>query len=335
MRVMGLVIPLILLSSLELRSETNRPGQVQFSNGDTAEGMFSLTPGCELKLHMGSVLKSLPISQVQEILLGPEKESMERKWRFEEAGRTEKKYWGEPYPVREIHATITMADGTSYRGHLYTTVLYLEEAEQTTKIVLRAKDKGTEGQTFNDLIYPVRITFTDKTMTGPGKITIQPALSNVTELVVLTPGALLRISAPPVPGTKEFQLAGLTMTNPFTAYKTDSAFYVEWSANTNIELSAKVRQALKDSRDFFDDKQLLGLQRQGDDVYSLLMLSRQAHTTLDQEASQPWRLEIWRWKDNGDRLMLAGRGCFFRGIIPKAAPPPAVVLLPGHGGYPP
>jgi len=327
----GLLTLLILLSAQALHSETNRTGQVQLSNGDIAEGTISLTQGSELKIYVGTTLKTLPLSLIQEILLEPEKETMERKWRFEEAGRTQKKYWGQPYPVREIRATITLADGTQFQGHLYTTVLYLEGSEQTTKIVLRAKDKGNEGQTFNDLIYPVRIAFTDKAIPIVGKITIKLAHSNATELVALTPGALLRIPARPTPDAKEFQLTGLTMTNLFTAFKADSALQVTWPVNTDTGLTARVEQALNDARDFFDSKQLLGLQRREDDIYALLMLSRRAQTSMDQEASQPWRLEIWRWKDNGDRLMIAGRGYFFRGIIRKSEVPPVVVLLPGNG----
>jgi len=324
----GLLVLLILFPCLSLHGETNRPAQVQFSNGDMAGGLISLTPGSEFKIFVGSTLKTLPLEQVQEIRLEPEKESIEQKWRFVEAGRTQKTKWGQPYPVRELRAIITLADGSTSQGHLYTTVLYLEGQEQTTKIVLRAKDKGNEGQTFNDLVYPVRVTFTDKALSVPGTITIKRANSNANELVALTPGAFLRVSATRTPDAKGFQLTGLPITNPFTAFRTGSEIEVDWPANADTGLTARVKQALGNAQDFFDSQELLGVQRDGTDIYSLLMLFRKGPTTLEQADSQPWRLEVWRWKDNGDRLMIAGRGYFFRGIIPKTASPPAVVLLP-------
>jgi len=306
------------------------------------EGFIAMTPGSEFKIHVGSTLKTLPLEQVQEIRLEPEKESMEQKWRFAEAGRIQKTKWGKPYPIRELRATITLADGTLSQGHLYTTVLYLEGREQTTKIVLRAKDKGTEGQTFNDLIYPVRVGFTDKAVSVDGNLIMKIPDAHVNELVALTPGALLRLPATRTPDAKGFQLTGLPITNPFTAFKTDSQIEVNWPTHTDTGLTARVEQSLSLAQDFFDSQKLLGVQRCGDDVYTLLMLSRKTSTTLDQHESQPWRLEIWRWKDNGERLMIAGRGYFFRGIIAKNAAPPNIVLLPSEsppepkeGGQPP
>jgi hypothetical protein len=293
-----------------------------------AEGLISLTPGSEFKIFVGSTLKTLSLEQVQEIRLDPEKESLEQKWRFAEAGRTQKTKWGQAYPIRELRATITLADGMIYKGHLYTTVLYLEGREQTTKIVLRAKDKGSEGQTLNDLVYPVRVAFKDKASSVAEIITIKSANPNATELAALTPGALLRVAATRKPNTEGFLLTGLPVANPFTAVKTDSTIEVEWPANAETGLTARVEQALGLARDFFDSQKLLGVQRCGDDIYTLLMLTRKAITTLDQADSQPWRLEIWRWKDNGDRLMIAGRGYFFRGIIPKTASPPPIVIVP-------
>ena len=50
--------------------------------------------------------------------------------------------------------------------------------------------------------------------------------------------------------------------------------------------------------------------------------------TLDETRSQPWRLEIYRWKteEGSSRLMLAGQGYLFRGIGAKDEAVPAVEL---------
>jgi hypothetical protein len=82
-------------------------------------------------------------------------------------------------------------------------------------------------------------------------------------------------------------------------------------------------------RDFFDGRKLLGVWRDEatGELYTLAMLTRQGQTSLDAERSQPWRLEVFRWKEGEDqRLLLAGRGFFFRGILAKGVPPPPVRL---------
>lgn len=307
-------------------AQSNRLAMVQFSNGEQAEGTLSLTPGDELKIHDGKELKTLGLDVVQDMVFEPEKETMEQKWRFLEAGRTQKEKWGKPFPVREMRATVSVADGTVIRGHVYTTVLYLEGKEQTTKVVLRAKDRGNEGQTFADIVYPVRISFSDRAPSVNGTIGIKVSDAEATELVALTPGALLRLPATRLTEGPTFRLAGLLTSHLFLAVRTPSRITVGWPAPADTGLVTRIEQGLGNAEDFFDARTLLGVHRSGDDVYSLLMLSRRKSTTLEAAESQPWRLEIWRWKDNGERLMVAGRGFFFRGILAKDEQPPPVSL---------
>jgi hypothetical protein len=152
--------------------------------------------------------------------------------------------------------------------------------------------------------------------------------SHATELVALTPGTLLRLPGARSADDGAFRFSGLLVTNAFMAVKTPCHLSVGWPANGDTGLVARVGQSLANDEDFFDSKKLLGVCRIGDDVYSLLMLSRKRRTTLKEDESQPWRLEIWRWKDNGERMMVACRGFFFRGIIAKQEEPPTVVLSP-------
>jgi hypothetical protein len=58
------------------------------------------------------------------------------------------------------------------------------------------------------------------------------------------------------------------------------------------------------------------------------LAARKGKTTLEESRSQPWRLEIYRWKteEGSDRLMLAGQGYLFRGIGAKNEAVPAVEL---------
>jgi hypothetical protein len=137
----------------------SRPGQIQFSNGETVEGTLSLTPGAELSIEAGGQLRRVSFDRVQAISLTPEHEEMVQKWRFVEAGKTQKQREGDPYPVRQLRATIVLASGEKITGHLYTTVLYVEGQERTQKVVLWAKQRGKEGQALESLIYPTQIVF--------------------------------------------------------------------------------------------------------------------------------------------------------------------------------
>ena len=91
-----------------------------------------------------------------------------------------------------------------------------------------------------------------------------------------------------------------------------------------------MQTALANSEDFFDERRVLGVFRDkaAGEVYSLILAARKGQTTLEEARSQPWRLEIYRWKteEDSERLMLAGQGYLFRGIGAKGEAVPAVEL---------
>ena len=121
-----------------------RPGAARRagSNSPTAllvDGKISLTPGGSLKIESGSQIRVLDLDRVREIRIAPESEEMDRNWRFKEAGQTAKEYFGDPYPVRYLQATVLLAGGESFSGHLYSTVLYVEGAETAQKVLLLSK----------------------------------------------------------------------------------------------------------------------------------------------------------------------------------------------------
>ncbi|MGQ9662239.1 MAG: hypothetical protein ACUVWX_07885, partial [Kiritimatiellia bacterium] len=185
------------------------PGEVQFSDGETLQGMISLAPGAELRLHAEPRLRVFSLGEVNEIRIRVENETLERPWRFVEAGRTEKQYLGEPYPVRELRATVISRSGAQLDGHLYTTSLYVQSGGGTRKIVLRSKLQGKPGETFHDLTFPTRIVLADRTA-GPasGEIScrvVGQALSGRREVAILLKGSLTRLEARPVGDGGEFR----------------------------------------------------------------------------------------------------------------------------------
>lgn len=314
-------------------SGAERMGEVQFSDGEILRGTVSMTAGTTLRIHAGNDLRTVALGAVREIRLEPEKEAMERKWRFVEAGRTEKKFWGEPFPVRHIRTTLLLGNGQAMSGHLYTTVLYVENDAGTRKVVLRAKLRGSQGQGFDDLLHPVCVRFDGEPAASPGDVTLalpEAGGKGPAEVAVLTRHSLLRLAARPGELPGEFVVPSALGTGVFVAVRRPGEMQVSWPATNDAQLVQRVDAAQRDARDFFDVRDMLGVHREGDDIYSLLMLRREGQTTLGTPASQPWRLGIWRWREASDgRLMVAGRGYFFRGIIPKGKRPPAAASSPG------
>jgi hypothetical protein len=310
-----------------------RDGRIEFSDGSLLDGKISLTPGGALKIESGPQIRVLDLDRVREIRLSPEKEEMDRNWRFKAAGQTAKEFFGEPYPVRFLQATVLLAGGESFTGHLYSTVLYVEGGETAQKVLLLSKQRGAEGQSFQSIVYPTRISFAGATVADTATATLRfkgPALAPGSEIAVLTRGALVRLAAAPAGPAGEFKMPSPWGREFFLAIKTGGKIVAAWPAQKDEKTLAQVQKALPKSEDFFDERRVLGVVRDpaAAEIYSLLLAVRKGRTTLDETRSQPWRLEIYRWKteEGSDRLMLAGQGWLFRGIDAKSEAAPAVEL---------
>jgi hypothetical protein len=318
-------------------AEEPRDGRVEFSDGNAAEGKISLTPGGALKIESGPQIRVLDLARVREIRIAPESEEMDRNWRFKEAGQTAKEFFGDPYPVRNLQATVILAGGESFTGHLYSTVLYVEGAETAQKVLLLSKQRGNEGQTLKDLVYPVRITFGGAAVADTATATLRFINSHGrntpqkgSEIAALTRGALARLTVTPTMADNEFKMTSPLGKEFFLAIKTGGKIAVGWPGEKDVKTPAQVQDALPKSEDFFDERRVLGVIRDpaAADLYTLILAVRKGQTTLEQTKSQPWRLEIYRWKTEAgsDRLMLAGQGYLYRGIGAKNEAVPEVEL---------
>jgi len=310
-----------------------REGRIEFSDGHRVEGKISLTPGGVLKIQSGPQIRVLDLERVREMRLAPEKEEMDRNWRFKEAGQTAKEFFGEPYPVRYLQTTVLLAGGESLTGHLYTTVLYVEGGETAQKVLLPAKQRGEEGQSLKSLVYPTRVSFAGAAVADTTTATLRlkwPGLGPRSEIAALTRGDLVRLAAAPAGAAGEFRMPSPSGKEFFLAIRTGGRIAVGWPGEKDEKTLAQVQKALANSEDFFDERRLLGVVRDkaAEEIYSLLLAVRKGQTTLEEKRSQPWRLEIYRWKteEGSDRLMLAGQGYLFRGINAKDEAVPAVEL---------
>jgi hypothetical protein len=327
----ALILPLAVL--VTAGEEEPRAGRIEFSDGSLVEGKISLTPGGELKIQSGSPIRALALARVREIRLSPEKEEMDRAWRFKEAGQTAKEFSGEPFPVRSLQTTVVLADGELITGHLYSTVLYVESGEKTQKVLLLAKQRGSEGQSLKSLVYPTRVSFEGAALAETATVILRLPSSELRpqpEVAVLTRGDLVRLTATAANQGHEFRMTSPSGREFFVALKTGERIKVGWPEEKDEKTMAQVRKALANSEDFFDARRLLGVIRDesAEEIYALLLAVRKGETTLAEARSQPWRLEIYRWKteEGSERLMLAGQNYFFRGLGAKNEAAPAVEL---------
>ncbi len=303
-----------------LRGESSpaRPGSVSFSNGSSLDGEISLTPGYTLTLHDGKNPHSIPMESIREIRFAPEKEELAKAWRFKEAGQAIKEEWGKPFPVRELEATVLLKEGESWKGHLHTLPLYVTATGATTRVVILAKQRGKPGETLESLVYPLSVRFDDSPAASNrlARLTLKPDPGAGAAVCAITAGTLIRLPAKRASTNDPFRIEAPLGAPLFMAIQRGDTLTAAWKSEAEPDVIAVVTQAVSDARDFFDRKMVMGVRRDGDQVYALVMLARVGHTTLDAKASQPWRLEIWRFKMEPEsrKVMLAARNWFFRGI---------------------
>ena len=328
---LGLAFLVLLLGSGVQAQTIKRAGRVQWSNGETVEGLISLSPGAQLKMHInGDQIRTLSLDRVREIRFAPETEELERKWRFAEAGQTRKEFFGKPYPIRSLTTTLILPSNEKIVGHLYTTVMYIEGKTQNSKVILLAKQKGKEGETMESLLYPSQIVFTDAAVDTEETIRVRLASPGPEKaaLTAVTWGALMTFDAKKTDKPDEFTMPSPLGNGVFFAQHSGDKITVGWPKAVDEKLLALVRTNMTYTEDFYDDRQVLAvyLDQPKDDVYSVTMMWRKGATTGEGAKTQPWRLVVQRWKidEKDQRLMLAGRGFFFRGILTKTEKPPAV-----------
>jgi len=357
----------------EMKKDGPRPAAVYLSNGEVFTGDVSLTPGRSFKLNIPKAgelktsdmitgedvqygkVRTFTFQPVREIEFYAEREEMTRDWRFiettkydEKTGEADyspakKEYSGQPHPVRYLAANVTFASGESLQGHLYTTTIYLKTKDKTLRWVLRSKEQGKEGQSLEDLVYVERIRMLDQQKDVAAQVKVKFAGVKLGPKDAVQ--ALTRESLTPVPtrvtGVDTCVVTSTLGENFYLAVRQDGKYVVGWPAQKDAELFALAQDHLSRTRDFYNERQLLGavLGKDGQEVLTLLNLRRRVAPTnfgeiggeWDKERKalvEPWRLSIWRWKyDRQNReLALTERGTFFRLIFLPKDPTPQVEL---------
>jgi hypothetical protein len=319
------------LTLMAPRAAIARPGTVTWSDGRTVTGDLTLTPGKQFKLFTGGAPIEFPLAEVKEIRFVPEKKQMAQGFYFPNAGQATQAKTDDIYPVRYLRAQFTMPDGRVLEGHLFTTVLYVQNDDGAQKVVLEAKQTGADGQKLADLPYPTHIQFTSPSAgmsrldlghavfpgAKPAVVISRPDLAPVT----LEPGGSPNIWTLPTPDPRKLVFS----------IEADDGIHVAWpSAEADPLAIAAVQGGLRTLQDFYDTRTLLGTFAEGRDVYSLVMMYRKASSVGMAASVTPWSLVVLRWNVDPDthKATLLNRASFAIGRANNGMAPPSVLKDP-------
>lgn len=303
--------------------------RIEWSDGTAWEGTVRLPAAGGLRFHDGRQVREWPLAEVAAIEWMPATQRMERAWRFIEAGKTAKEYTGGSYPTMELNAVVTLQDGADHAGHLMTTVLYLEEPQQTRKLVVKHKLVGEAGTTPADLLYPRRLT---RPPAPSGRRTRRLLMDGAPFDEVALAARWPVTAAVPLRREAERFLFDQSGEAPVLAVRRGRRIDVGWGNEAGADMRRRLQTNLGHVRDFFDRFDLIAVASNAADAevaFSLVLAWREGRTTMSGDRTQPWRLEVWRWRlGEGGQDLLAARAVLMRGIRGRDAPLPEVKLAP-------
>ncbi len=299
-------------------------GSVQFSDGRELHGAVELAE--PLRIALGDATRVLAQDQVAAIELTPVSEAMDQGWRFAQPGQPKKVPVGKPYPVRHLEAVVTTCDGARTRGHLVATVCWISVGDdQRERVIIPAKQSGEEGQTLADLVYPVRVVVRPSAPAAhQGALALAGGAAPALEAALLTLPALERVE---LTGGGPRWALGVPAEAPMAlACRRADGWHVAWPGTAASADRAQAATAVEAAQDFLDERRLLGAWSPGPaQLFALVLAIRQGPTTLP-GPRKPWRLEVWRWARDQDRVLWAGRNYLARGLYANAQELPRVVL---------
>ena len=259
---------------------------------------------------------------------------------FPNAGQATQVKTGEVYPIRYIKAEVTLGNGQVVTGHLATTVFYIENDDGAQKVVVLAKQSGTNGEKMAALIYPTAIRF------DAGAASSSSAVIDLTSEkwtgtqppVILTEPDLTPLAAQQTPGSPIWTVPTDDPTKILLSVEAADGIHVAWpDDDTNPDHAAAVNTGLQDIRDFYDTRTSLGSFAGADDtdIYSLVMMKRLAKAYNGDGSAfpsdqTPWSLVILHWKYDADakKVTLLHRAMLAIGRIDPKTPEPRVIRDP-------
>ena len=286
----------------EARAE-GRAGVVEWSDGRSQAGAISLTPGSFIRLFDGQQQTSLRLEDVVELTVTIEKEELAEGFFFPEPGKAAKEKTGEVFPVRYFQTRLTMGDGRLITGHVFTTVFYLETAENTEKVVLLAKQTGLNRQKLTDVVYPTSIRFNvPPASAAAARIDLKLAeLPEVRRIVAVVKPALGFLRADQEAGSKtSWTVPSGDPAGVIFAAECADGLHVAWPAPKPEDAPAQqaVTATLQVMDDFYDTRTLLAstFDAETGDVYGIVYMRRVGKSHGMKADTQPWSVVVLHWQ---------------------------------------
>ncbi len=283
-------------------------------------------------------------------LLSREKpaERLERKWDWEELAEyedapgeisDEKVFIGEPFPVRELQAVVTFNSGETLRGELTKDAIYIypEGSFTAKKFILRTKVRGEEGASLEDLMHVESIRFLEEGKQFPEshRIRLNGTRPDQPEDVwAISRQTLTGLDPKPVSQNDHtVEISGVYGEGIFLAIRRNGTYVVGWKDHAGKQLWETTRRHVKEMRDYYNERTLLGVHRVGEsnEVLTLVRYRRHVPETSVREhqperfdlpadsSMEYWRIGVWRWRHhpNTNEMILVNRGSFFRKQLPE------------------
>ncbi len=132
-----------------------RPGRIELSDGNTIRGAVWMTRGSTLEIFEDAknLRHEMKFSDVARIENAVEEEKIIWEWRFKEGGSDEKIFTGRTCAYRRYSTVVTKTDGTTVKGHMRGTVIYIDAPEGRHKYFLRQDHRSEWGGKMSDLVY--------------------------------------------------------------------------------------------------------------------------------------------------------------------------------------
>ncbi len=279
---------------------------IEMSDGKTLNGELAILGSRPLTMipDGSSYERKILLEDIISISQIIEKQEMNRPWKYKEDGKVDKIYFDGTYPFMNFGTEVLLTNGHTVRGHIIS-LPFRFKGEGQKKIFLNKQEKGEIGQTMSDIVYPVKITFTERR-----EIPTSPVSGNVKGY-----GRLLKVSA--LDNQRETVCFASVKDNSFEFKNllpgtydvfilTDSHVLAGMSGDgpENLKGSPLPENAMPELKkvfpladDFFKDRWILGLAGSTSFTKTLAYFRRADVYDAKKHLNGGflWHLDIWSW----------------------------------------
>ncbi|MFH0939203.1 MAG: hypothetical protein V1899_07980 [Planctomycetota bacterium] len=296
------------------------PSVIKLSNGEEIKGDAWFTDG-RIRVYEGEDVRGgryldVTQSELVSIIFSLKDQSMERPWRFKNAGSDEKEFLLGKYPLINLKSKVKLVSGKALVGHLMTPPLFVRVKTpdgldyEDRKFILKYQYKGEVGQEYKDIVYVTSFVFIAAATTAMENGAISGALKNVGKLEQVAAVGCERMQS--YRGKIDVKKNAYYFTDlPKDTYDlavlTDRGIFVGLS-DASLPMKGALRPLQPDDgmliakevvkfRDFFDAQEVLAVKGHRDGAKVLVHQLRVA-PVHDQQAlgtKQQRRLDVWYW----------------------------------------